>query len=556
MNHRLGLSFCALGALAGGVASAAETSLRFELTFPASVRSEPADGRVFVIISKTMDPEPREAIKGYRAVPFFGEDVEGLAPGRAAVVAGHSEGYPIERLSDLPAGDYFVQGLLTLYTTFRRADGHVVKMHMDQWEGQEFERSPGNLYSEPRRMHIDPKRGGTVRLTLDRVIPPIVVPPDTDYVKHVRFVSPLLSKFWGHPILIGATILLPRDYEKNNGVAYPVLYEQGHFSTAAPGHFGESVELKPDASEREKARAREREAFPKAWLSDGFPRMLRVTFQHPTPYYDDSYAIDSPNTGPYGRAITEELIPYIETHFRAIREPWARLLAGGSTGGWEALALQVFHPEFFGGAFSFCPDPVDFHSFQIVNIYDWDSAWRRQDGWLSVPLPGERDTNGVVLSTMEQQLKYERARGNHGRSGEDWDCWQAVYGPVGDDGYFAPVFDPGTGAIDKKVAAWWRDHTDLNAYLQRHWSEIGGKLAGKLHIWVGEMDTFYLNNAVHLLEEFLKTTTPSWDGTVVYGPREPHGWTGGLSQVERFKAIAEYAASRAPGAADRAWWRN
>ncbi len=555
MIRRVALFFSVLSVLAGNAAQAEDTKLRFELSYPASARSEPVDGRVFVIISRTKDPEPRLAIKGYRAVPFFGEDVEGLEPGKAAVISGSSDGYPIERLADFPAGEYFVQGLLSVYTTFKRADGHVVKMHMDQWEGQLFEQSPGNLYSEPKKISLDPKRGGTVQISLDRVIPRIDVPADTEYVKHIRFESPLLSKFWGYPILIGATILLPRDYEKNRGISYPVLYEQGHFATGAPGAYGEIPEIPANAPERVKARLKEREAFTKAWLSDGFPRMLYVTFQHPTPYYDDSYAIDSPNTGPYGRAITEELIPEIEKRFRVVREPWARILSGGSTGGWEALALQVFHPELFGGTFSYCPDPVDFHGFQIVNIYDWDNAWRRQDGWLSVPLPGERNAQGVVLSTMEQQLKYERARGNRGRSGEDWDCWQAVYGPVGEDGYFAPLFDPRSGAIDKKIASWWRDHTDLNVYLQRRWSEIGPKLAGKIHIWTGEMDTFYLNNAVHLLEDFLKTTTPSWDGTIVYGPRQPHCWTGGLSPVERFKSIAEYTASRAPASVDRSWWR-
>jgi hypothetical protein len=406
-------------------------------------------------------------------------------------------------------------------------------------------------------MHLDPRRGGAVRLTLERKIPPVVIPPDTAYVKRVRFQSPLLTKFWGQPIFLGATVLFPRDYEKDRSVLYPVNYEQGHFSTGAPGGFTERFESPAGATDQEKKRARAREEFSRAWLSDHFPRMLYVTFQHPTPYYDDSYAVDSPNNGPYGQAILTELIPYIETHFRAIRQPWARILSGGSTGGWEALALQVFHPDDFGAAFSACPDPVDFHSFQIVNIYDWDNAWHRDTGFLRVPLPGERDTEGVVRSTMEQQLRYERALGPGGRSGEDWDCWQAVYGPVGKDGYFQPLFDPETGAIDKGVAAYWREHSDLTAYLQKRWSEIGGKLAGKLHITAGEMDTYYLNNAVHRLDDFLSTTTsPPWGGTILYGPRKPHCWAGPLSLAERIKQMAQHAAAHAPKDADRSWWRD
>jgi hypothetical protein len=559
--RRLGVALTGLLWAVSSRAAEPVAALRFELSFPASARSEPADGRVFVILSRTDDPEPRLQFgkdgEQYRSTPFFGEDVEGLKPGQWTAVGGGALGYPVARLADVPPGDYFVQGMLNVYTTFHRADGHTLKLHADQGEGQVFQISPGNLYSEVRKIHVDPGRAETVRLTLSKKIPPFAIAADTPYVKRVRFQSALLSKFWGQPIFVGATILLPRDYEKEKGVSYPVNYEQGHFSTGAPGGFGEKVEVPAGATERQKMFARAREEFAKAWLSDGFPRLLFVTFQHPTPYYDDSYAVDSPNNGPYGKMILRELIPYIETHFRAIREPWARILSGGSTGGWEALALQVFHPDDFGGAFSACPDPVDFHSMQIVNIYDWDNAWHRDTGFLRVPLPGERDPEGVVRSTMEQQLRYERALGPGGRSGEDWDCWQAVYGPIGKDGYFQPLFDPSTGAIDKSVAAYWREHSDLTAYLQKHWSEIGGKLAGKIHITAGEMDTYYLNNAVHRLDDFLQTTTnPPWGGTILYGPRKPHCWAGPLSAAERIKQMAQYAAAHAPRNSDRAWWRD
>jgi hypothetical protein len=427
-------------------------------------------------------------------------------------------------------------------------------MHMDQWEGQDFPISPGNLYSEPKKIHLDPSREETVRLVLDRKIPPIDLPPDTPWVKRVRFQSPLLSKFWGQPIFIGATLLLPKDYDKDTAAYYPVNYEQGHFTLRAPGGFGET----PDAStgtERERERARHMLEFTARWESGFVPKMLFVTFQHPTPYYDDSYAIDSPNIGPYGQAITQELIPYIEKHFRAIPQPWARILSGGSTGGWESLALQIFYPDFFGGTFSYCPDPVDFHYFELVNIYDWDNAWYRKDEWRKTPVSGERQTDGLVLSTMKEQLAYERAMGTGGRSGEDWDCWQAVYGPIGPDGYFKPVFDPATGAIDHSVAAYWKEHTDLTAYLKRNWEKIGRKLAAKIHIWIGDMDTYYLNDAVHLLEAYLNSTnSPRWDGSIVYGPREPHCWTGPQPLADRLKEMAEYAAAHMPSGADRRGW--
>jgi hypothetical protein len=510
-----------------------------------------------VLISTTKTPEPRLQLSDYlTATPFFGTNVDGLKPGQIATVNDDADGYPPEHLRDLPAGDYYVQGMLNIYTTFNRADGHAVKMHMDQWEGQHFYTSPGNLYSEPIQMHLDPAAGGTIKLTLDHVIPPINVPADTEWVKHVKFQSPVLSKFWGQPIYIGATILLPKDYDRNKGVYYPVNYEQGHFSIGAPGGFAPTVPAPPASAAQVPDRARQRGEFSTAWQADNFPRMLFVTFQHPTPYYDDSYAVDSPNVGPYGQAITQELIPYIESHFRAIPKPYARFLSGGSTGGWEALALQFFYPDYFGSTYAYCPDPVDFHFFQIVNIYDWSSAWSRKQGFRDTPLPGDRDINGVVLSTMKQQLNYERALGDHGRSGEQWDIWEAVYGPLGDDGYFKPLFNPRTGDIDKEVAAYWRDHMDLTQYLKTHWATDGGKLAGKIHIWVGEMDTYYLNDAVHLMETFLNTTNPAYGGSIVYGPRKPHCWAGPLTLTERLKEMAQDVAARAPRDADTSWWRN
>ena len=322
--------------LMGAKQSSSATKLRFEISFPESARKDATDGRVFVMITRDNSSEPRTQVRSYDSIPFFGVNVDGLRPGQSAVVDDGVYGYPLEHLHELPAGDYYVQGLLNLYTTFHRADGHTVKMHMDQWEGQHFARSPGNLYSEVQKVHLDPAAGGTVKIELTKIIPPITVPADTEHVKHIKFQSPLLSKFWGQPIEIGATILLPKDYDKDKNVSYPVNYEQGHFSTGNPCRFSEG-----SSGGQRPQRQNGRVPLSESWLSDNYPRMLFVTFQHPTPYYDDSYAVDSPNSGPYGQALTQELIPYIESHFRAIPKPYARILSGGSTGGWESLALQV-----------------------------------------------------------------------------------------------------------------------------------------------------------------------------------------------------------------------
>src|SRR4029077_7956143 len=328
---------------------------RFEISFPASAHAGAITGRVYVMISNTDKEEPRLQI-GRTGVPFFGRDIEQLAPGQTAVIDSTDLGSPIESLSALPAGDYFVQALVSVYSEFKRADGHVLWMHDDQWEGQEFNKSPDNLKSAVHRVHIDPKENPAqvIKLNASEVIPPVVVPPDTQWVKRFKFQSPMLTKFWGRPVYIGATVLLPKDYARQT-ISYPVLYEQGHFDLSPPLGFRTEAptdeELKTSTARRARALQEGYQLY-QNWSSDRFPRMLVVTFQHPNPYFDDSHAVNSPNVGPYGDSIMQELIPEIEKRFRAIPQPYARVLAGGSTGGWEALALQFFHPDFFGGTWA------------------------------------------------------------------------------------------------------------------------------------------------------------------------------------------------------------
>ena len=412
-------------------------------------------------------------------------------------------------------------------------------MHNDQWEGQHWNRSPGNLHSAVRKIYLDPNQPQAIKLVCDQVIPPVEIPADTKWVKRIKFKSERLSKFWGQPIYLGATILLPKGYEENTKTYYPVNYVQGHFSLRAPYGFT------PPSSGESPTRPSRGRAFSNFWMSDDCPRFVAVTFQHPTPYYDDSYAVNSPNNGPYGDAIIEELIPAVEKKFRIIAQPYARILSGGSTGGWESLALQIFHPEFFGGTFSLCPDPVDFNYFQAVNIYKDKNAYYKEYGWTQVPTPSDRGTDGVVRLTYKQRNDMERVMGTKGRSGEQIDIFEAVFGPIGSDGYTKPLFDKRTGVIDPEVAMYWKKNFDLHYYLEKNWNRIGEQLEGKLHIYTGDMDTYYLNPAVVRLESFLeKTKKPYYDGTVEYGDGQPHCW--GPNSVELLKLMAQQVAKNAP----------
>ena len=500
------------------VCLSASAESKFEVSFPSSFHAGPITGRVFVAISKKELPAPMlQAGSWGGQAPFFAVDVDQLAPGRAAVIDAGALGYPARSLAEVPAGDYYVEALLNVYTRFPRADGHTIWAHMDEWEGQHFARSPGNLYSEVRRVHLDPAKGFDVKLELTKTIPPVEVPPDTAWVKRVRIQSQLLTRFWGHPIYFGATILLPKGYNEHADRRYPVIYSQGHFGLGAPFGFRETRAESP----REQAGYE----FYQQWASDDFPRAVAVTFQHPTPYFDDSYAVNSANNGPYGDALLQELIPYLEEHFRMERSPNARLLTGGSTGGWESLALELYHPDFFGGTWTFFPDPIDFHRYQLVNIYEDDNAYQAPGFEYMIPQrPMMRSAEGQVMQTMQQMTQLEEVLGSHGRSAQQFEAWDAVYGPVGVDGYPRPLWNHSTGKIDREVANYMRDHGyDLAYYAKQNWAKLEPLVKDRLHLYCGDMDNFYLNLAVYLFEDFMKTTNAH--ATFEYGrPMKGHGW--------------------------------
>jgi putative esterase len=524
------------------------SQVRFEIRVPPSVRAEKLTGRVYVILTHDERREPRLQV-GRVGAPLFGHDVEQLTPGAAAVVDGRDLGAPVADMADLPAGDYWVQPFVNIYSEFKRADGHVLWLHDDQWEGQDWLRSPGNIYGAPQRVSLDPKAAQVVALTADKVIPPIAPIPDDEFVQRFRFQSPTLTKFWGRPIYLGATVLLPRDY-KTSTISYPANYIQGHFSLNAPYGFS--------ASGGRGGRGAGSTNFRDAWMSDSFPRVIAVTFQHPTPYFDDSYAVNSVNVGPYGDAIMQELLPEIEKRYRVIREPWARWLSGGSTGGWEALALQIFHPDFFGGTWASCPDPVTFTDVEGVNIYKDENAFYKSIGdFQRTPTVNSREVNGEIRQTAQQRYWMELVNGTHGRSGTgQQDIWQAAFGPVGSDGYFKPLVDSRTGAIDKSVAQYWKEHYDLLYYMQRNWTTVGPKLVDKLHIYVGNMDSFFLERAVREMEAWMRTTeNPHYEGFFVYGDQKPHCWSGPATSADRIREMAEYGLRKKPGGTTTPWWK-
>jgi len=554
--------------------------LKFAVSYPRELEPGPLDGRMLLMISNDDSQEPRFQISSRNADAqlIFGVDVNGLKPGDPAIIDSAVFGYPLKSISDIPPGEYTVQALLHKYETFHRADGHVVKLPMDRGEGQRWSRAPGNLLSTPKKVRIDPGKEETISIALDKAIPPFPEEMDTKYIKHIRIQSKLLTEFWGRPMHIGATILLPEGFEEHPEARYPLMVYQGHFSRKLDV-LVEFRETPPDLAKKSENpdlkgawgdyyRAFEEYSykFYRDWTGPGFPRMILVTLQHPNPYFDDSYAINSANLGPYGDALTHELIPYIEKQYRGIGEGWARTLYGGSTGGWESLGVQIFYPDEYNGTWTFCPDPIDFRAYTSVNIYEHKNAYYMDSSWKRTPRPGFRNEINEILATNEEANHLELVLGTNCRSGYQYDIWQAVFGPVGEDGYPKPIWDKRTGVIDSSVADYWREHFDLRYILERDWKTLGPKLKGKIHIYTGDVDNWYLENAVYLMEDFLKSTKdPYYDGSVEYGNRQPHCWCGGLGLPaslsmltinQRFAPImAEHITKTAPAGSDTTSWR-
>ncbi len=513
-----------------------ESKIKISVALSQDLNLENIQGRLLLILADNNKVEPRFQVSpGLNAQPVFGMNVEAFSPDQPRVFDDNIFGFPYENLDLVKPGDYYVQAVLHTYETFNLSTGHVVNLPMDNGEGQHWNRSPGNLYSKPIKLTINETSGVSLDIILDQVIPEIEEPKDTEWIKHIKMKSDLLSEFWGRDMYLGAHVLLPKGFNDHPEAKYPLMIFHGHF----PDDFGGFKTTPPDPNVEPEYAERfgvdgyniiqQQEAydFYKRWNEPDFPRFLIIEIQHPTPYYDDSYAVNSASQGPYGDAITYELIPYIENMFRGQGEGWSRFLYGGSTGGWEALAVQVKYPDEYNGCFAACPDPIDFSAYCLTNIYEDDNAYYAASNHKQLEIPAHRDYLGNISSTIREFNHLELVLGDKSRSGGQCDIWEATYSPQGEDGYPQRIWDKYTGAIDKNVANYWKENYDLRYILERDWDKLGDKLKGKIHIYCGDMDNYYLNNAVYLMEDFLESTTePYYEGEVDYGDRAEHCWNG------------------------------
>lgn len=528
------ISLCLLVVL---TACTTSPSTIFKISYDAALGTEGFDGRLLVLISSSTEKEPRFQVNDSDATAaVFGVDVEGWTPDQPIPFAAQTSGYPMSSLSELPPGTYQVQALLHKYDTFNLSTGYTVKLPMDQGEGQHWNTSPKNIYSKPQTITIKNNASSPIAIELTEEIPPIEAVADSKYIKHIRIQSERLTAFWGRPMFLQANVLVPEGFDKASATRYPLMVFHGHFPKTFRGFRTTPPTAKQNDSiysERfgiygyEYIQQQEAYSLYQQWTSTNFPRFIAIEIQHQNPYYDDSYAVNSANLGPYGDAITYELLPHIEGLFNGVGEGWGRFLYGGSTGGWEALAVQVFYPKEYNGCFAACPDPIDFRAYTSVNIYDDKNAYYSEGPFRKTLRPGMRDGKGHIKASLKQMNQREAALGTNSRSGDQWDIWQAVYSPAGEDGYPKPIWDKKTGIIDREVANYWKENYDLRYIMERDWEKIGGDLEGKIHLYCGDMDNYYLNNAVVLTEAFLEnTTTPYYNGEVDYGNNAEHCWNG------------------------------
>jgi len=469
--------------------------LKFQVKLSADqVGKTPESGRVLVGIGPA-DSEPD--FTNYRppVLPILGADAINFTAGKTINLDASSDVFPLDALEKLPAGEYTVQAIF--------ATNRDINLPL----------APGNRFSTPVKIKLDPAAGTTVTLTLDKGLgQQEVVPKETATHKFLSIPSKLLSDFHGRPMVYRVGVVLPPNFAKEPNKKYGLIVDIGGFGT----RYTQATGTEPD------------------------PRFVQIVPDGAGPY-GDPYQVDSANNGPYGAALTTEVIPHIEKTFRCVGTPKGRFTTGGSTGGWVSFALQVFYPDYFNGCWSQCPDSVTFERFELINLYEDANAYVNRFG---VERPATRTIDGDTVSTVRHECQLERVLGLGGRwqlGGRDWACWNATYGPKGKDGLPVPVWDGRSGVIDKSVLDHWKKY-DLKLLLKNNWATLGPKLAGgKLNIWVGDSDDYFLNAAVRLLKDTTDTLVkPKFDGRIMIEARKGHD-SGGWTRKEMLDAMAARA---------------
>ncbi|WP_372947536.1 alpha/beta hydrolase [Mariniphaga sp.] len=444
-------------------------------------------GRIYLFVSTSQMNQPRRNTWPTKSNMIFAKNLENWEKNNVFTFDASAEftkSFDIS-LGEFPHGNYTVQVL------------------WDQDMQESRINAPGNLYSESVR--IDFQKDETFELPLKFKIEPQQL-AEHPLLKEVEYRSPVLSEWWNKEMRIKAAVLLPSSFYSEPDRKYPVRYNIAGYG----GRYTRANQF-----------VQWDKSFLDWWQSDKAPQIINVFLDGEGPF-GDCYQLNSENSGPYGTALIQELIPLIETQFRGIGEPESRFVDGCSTGGWVSLAIQLFYPDFFGGCFSYSPDPVDFENFQLIDIYRDENAFINEHGYLR---PIVRDISGEPVVSQRDFIQFENVLGwndTYTTSGGQFSAFTALYSPKGEDGLPKPLFDPKTGEINHEVAEHWRKY-DLKHYVETNWETLGPKIQGKIWIWMGDMDEFYLNHALRAFDEMLqKKENPKSDAVIQFSPMTGH----------------------------------
>ncbi|MEP7186745.1 MAG: alpha/beta hydrolase-fold protein [Rhodanobacter sp.] len=472
-------------ALADGVTTPASDTFRVDLSAP---QTTAISGRLllFAVDAKSARAAAKNGkVDEVEFSPFSRQkgavsarEITHLIPGKDQPFNADEVAYP-SGFSQLPPGDYLMQAVLDVN-------------HDYNYGG----RGPGDVVSEVFEVTLPAAHLPTIKLvstvpedgdmwTVPKDAPAAIAArakADGGKMKQathaIDFVSPSLSAFWGRPVHMKGWVLTPPGYDAGSSKRYPVVYYThgygGNLRNLLRPAFGVYEDMK----------------------SGTMPPMIWV-------FLDESSATgtheftDSVNNGPWGHALTTELIPALDATYLTDGKASGRFLNGHSSGGWATLWLQTRYPKVFGGTWSTSPDPSDFHDFTGPDIYAAHAnVYHRADGSL---YPLMRD-KGKVQATFESFAQMERVLGPYGGQLASFE-W--VFSPRGEDGRPQELFDRDTGDVDPAVAAYWHEHYDIANLVKSHWPTLKPDLDGKIHLYVGTADTFYLDGAAHKLKAVL-----------------------------------------------------
>ena len=461
--------------------------LSIKLTVAKSIKDKvkPA-GRLLLFLSKNSNREPRTQTWPAAGNYMFAKNIDGFKPNEEIKISVSSELSKTSTwsLNEVPKGTYYLQLLWDQDREESRID------------------APGNIYSKVEKLEVD----GTseIEMSLTEIIDGRSV-VDHKFVKEVTFKSKTLSSWWEKDMILKASVLLPSRYYDEPNKKYPVRYN-------VAGYGGRYTRIN---------RVINNKSFSDWWLSEEAPQIINVFLDGEGPF-GDSYQMDSENSGPYGKALIEELIPHIESTYRGTGESKYRFVDGCSTGGWVSLALQLYYPDEFNGVWSYSPDAVEFGNYQLINIYKDKNAYINEHG---IERPVMRTTKGEPSMLLRNFVQYENVLGwsdTYVTSGGQFSAHNALYSPKGADGLPMPLFDPESGEIDREVVEHWKKY-DMLLYAKENWQELGPKIQGKIYIWMGDMDHFYLNPATRAFDDFiLETENPTSDAQIIFTPMAGH----------------------------------